>query len=436
MKKKWLAALALILVLLGLCAAMITILVFAVRQIPADGIEGLKIDLTHIKAEGDENKSFTSNGLVELDVRESFGKVYIQTEAGNQIVVKAHKTAFGFNQQDADNELASFKLGMNQEGNKITVTREIPYDEPGNIKYKKTVDYTITVPEETTVTVKTDFGEIHLKGTTGKADLHTFFGLIDISNIQGELAAVSDNGAIHANHILAGIKPIDLHSGNGEIILTDSTAGDVTAKSDLGRITLSNVEASGALDINSSFGAVDFQKGKAQSLNVRSNNGGLSLTSLAVEKNVSASSDFGGITLKQVSAGAYDVSSKNGNISMEGVNGPVKADSDFGRINISQSTHATLDLRTSNGNILFEGSLGEGPHTIRTDFGAVTLNLPADAALNVDLKTDFGSIKSDYEMNTGGAIKKDKNWIGKIGNGGPFLSVQSNNGNITIEKIK
>jgi DUF4097 and DUF4098 domain-containing protein YvlB len=434
MNKKWLAAVAIILVMLGLCAAMITTLVITIGRIPAGGIGGLHIDLAQIKAEGDEAKSFSVSGPAVLDVREPFGKVDIQTGAGNQIVVKAHKTAFGFNQQDAENELASLKLVMNQEGNKLTLSREDTADQGLVINSKpKPVDYTIIVPVETTVTVKADMGEIHLKGTTGKADLQTSFGLIDVSGIQGGLAVTSNNGAVHAKSISAGKNTIDLHSGFGEILLADSSAGDVTVKSDNGRITLTNVEGSGVVNISSSFGSIDYQNGKGQSLVVKSNNGGLSLTGLTVQKGVSASSDFGAITLKQVAAGSYDVSSKNGNVTLEGASGPIKADSDFGRISISQATRATLDVQTKNGNILFDGSLGDGPHSITTDFGAVTVRLPAEAALNVDLKTNLGSINSDFDIAMNGSVK-DKNWVGKIGSGGPALAVQSNNGNITIEK--
>jgi hypothetical protein len=82
----------------------------------------------------------------------------------------------------------------------------------------------------------------------------------------------------------------------------------------------------------------------------------------------------------------------------------------------------------------FEGSLGKGPHTVHSDFGEISLTIPADSALDVDLKTDFGSIRSDIPIAVilSGDLQKDHQ-TGTMNNGGDQLTIDTKNGNISIQ---
>src|SRR6185436_12437006 len=65
---------------------------------------------------------------------------------------------------------------------------------------------------------------------------------------------------------------------------------------------------------------------------------------------------------------------------------------------VSNAQSVTLTIETNSGAVDFSGSLGVGPHFIKSDFGGIDVNLPDDAKLTVDLKTDFGTIKSDLPI--------------------------------------
>ena len=120
---------------------------------------------------------------------------------------------------------------------------------------------------------------------------------------------------------------------------------------------------------------------------------------------------------------------------MTGANGNLKAHTDFGGIRIEQADSVTLDLKTNSGSVEFSGSLGAGPHLIRSDFGEIDLTLPADSELNVDLSTDFGSIRSDLPITvtlTGTSNSTGDQIVGSINGGGDQFTAQTSSGSVTI----
>jgi hypothetical protein len=83
----------------------------------------------------------------------------------------------------------------------------------------------------------------------------------------------------------------------------------------------------------------------------------------------------------------------------------------------------------------FSGSLGVGPHMVNSEFGEVDLTLPAHSKLSVDLKTEFGSIKSDLPITitlNGTSNSNGDQIVGTIDGGGEQLTVQTNNGSVNI----
>jgi len=163
------------------------------------------------------------------------------------------------------------------------------------------------------------------------------------------------------------------------------------------------------------------------------------LTKLKVSKLIKVDDDFGDIELTQATATSYDLHTNSGTITVDGAKGILKAYTDFGNIEVTNAQSVTLDLDTNSGSIEFEGSLGAGPHLVNSDFGNITLALPADSKLNVDLKTDFGNIKSDLPVTvtlTDGSSGDKEQIVGAINGGGAQLTVKANSGSININAMK
>ncbi len=421
MKFKWLIVGGLLLAMLAMCAGIVGVMWFTVSRAGISNFQFGAINLATISAEADEEQRVAVSGPATLSVqpnaKNAAGDITVIGGTGNEIVVKAHKTAWGASQQDAEAALAALKVTVTQNGDAVTVDVQRP--QPVNFigigqQRTDTVDLTISVPADTAVTATTDFGDVSLAGTTGDADLQTSFGEVSAKDVEGA---------------------VDLRTEFGEVMLSDVAGKEVKAHTSSGKIVLENVTSDGDVNLTTDFGDVEFRTGRADSLTADTSSGKVELSDLAVSGAVTAQSDFGGLTLTKVEAKTYDLNTSSGAITVEGASGAVKAHTDFGDVEITEAEAATLDLDTNSGAITFAGSLGDGPHTIKTDFGSVKLKLPEAAALDFDLKTDFGKIKSDFPITIQGE-QEQTHWQGTINGGGESLTAETNSGDISIEILK
>jgi hypothetical protein len=350
-----------------------------------------------VTAQATDEQRFSVNEPATLVVEDDIGEITVTAGDTDEIVVTVQKTAWGANQAEAEAKRDAIQVSVTQQGDTVRAVYRQPqevvvFGASDNVK----VDFTITVPRETVVSVTSSVGRVSLTGTTGDAELQADFGRVTVTNVTGALTARSNSGEVTATGIQAGEGAINLRSDFGSVTLKESVAGEVT---------------------------------------LNSNSGKLELTDIAATGKVTANTDFGSVTVTNVSGKAYDLHSNSGTITAEGVSGALKAHTDFGGIEITEALTVTLDLRTNSGGIDFSGSLGDGPHAVHTDFGAITLKLPEGTALDVDLRTDFGKIKSAFPVTISGNLgeAESTHFTGPINGGGDTLEVSTNSGNIALE---
>ena len=375
---------------------------------------------------------------VTLKVADDSGDVTITGADVDIVQVKVIKTAYDSSQSRADEEVKGIKYTIEQTGSTLTLKYELPKSMNFNNNIN-TVDFVVTVPHETTVNVESNMGEVSIASTKGNVDVKNDFGEVTVENIEGAVSASSNSGAITAKSIKAGTEDVYLQADFGAITLENVSGRNITIGSNSGKIKLSEVRATGDLTTKSDFGDTTFENGSAASLSVETKSGGVSLVKIKISKEIKVNDGFGDIELDQASAGSYDLHTNSGSIKVDVVKGKLKAYTDFGGIKIENAESAILDLITKSGAVEFSGSLGQGPHTIQSDFGGIDLSLPADSKLSVDLSTDFGNINSDLPITvtTNGSSNSDKDQIvGSINGGGDQLTVQTKSGAINIKIIK
>lgn len=139
--------------------------------------------------------------------------------------------------------------------------------------------------------------------------------------------------------------------------------------------------------------------------------------------------DVGSITLSDT-RGESDLRTNVGAINVNNVTGILRLNAGSGTIDIKNGREVTLDLRTDRGAITFAGSLGDQRHRLESDNGNVTLILPKDIALDVDLQTDRGEIKSELPLTLTADLNSRKR--GTINGGGARLTITTHNGNIAL----
>ena len=412
MKYKWLLAGGLGLALLAICAVMVGILWVGLGVVRSDGLRLRLFSADTVSAETDEEQRFTVSGPAELVVENVIGNVTVTAGSEDEIVVKAHKTAWGATEAEAQADLDALQISLTQDGDKVTVkvTRPDEMNIVGSTRLD-TVALDISVPAETAVTASTDFGDVTASGVKRGVELQTKFGKVEAKDAAGD---------------------VNLETDFGDVTLRTSRATSVRVSSKSGALILQEVEADDEVNLATDFGSITFDSGSAAALTVDTKSGAVKLSSLTVSRTVTAHSDFGELTLEQVNGAAYDLSSKSGAIRVEGAGGPVKAHTDFGEVEITGGEAVTLDLKTNSGAVRYAGTLGDGPHTVQTDFGSIWLTLPEDAALDLDLQTDFGKVKSDLPVTLSGEFG-DEQMRGVLNGGGPSLTVHTQNGNISLE---
>lgn len=393
-------------------------------------------DVMNIPSTLEESKTIKVDAEkpLTLNVVDDAGSVTVTGGDVDAVQVEIVKTAYDTTQARADAEVKTIKYSIEQNGNNLTLKYELPKSMNFNNQVNS-VDFIVTVPNETTVAVDTGFGEVSISDTTGDVDIKNDFGDVTITNIEGAVSVENNSGSIEVTSIKASGQDIYLNSDFGNVTLEKASARNITFDSNSGKITLRDVNATGELSTKSDFGDTKYENGSASSINIESNSGKVQLTKVRVTRLIKVDDDFGDIELTQVSAASYDLHTNSGAITVDGAKGELKAYTDFGNVEITNANSVTLDLDTNSGSIEFDGSLGEGPHLVNSDFGNITLVVPADLKLNVDLKTDFGNIESDLPITVtlnGDTSTDGDQVVGSINNGGEQLTVKANSGNISI----
>ncbi len=153
--------------------------------------------------------------------------------------------------------------------------------------------------------------------------------------------------------------------------------------------------------------------------------------------------------------GNYEIHTTNGGMDLEDLSGDEHAETTNGAIRgrlktgaiDAKSTNGSIDVtvskpqedkelrvRTTNGGVtLALEEFHANPITAETTHGGVTLRLPGDANARIDAHTSFARITSDLNLSSTGEISKHE-LNGKLGNGGPEISLHTTTGGIHIEK--
>jgi DUF4097 and DUF4098 domain-containing protein YvlB len=436
MKNKWLIASILIVILLMLFAAIVYLSWQGLEQASQGDARWRAFSYDVVSVEADEEQRFLVNGPAKLDIENDIGNITIAAGTGDEIIIKAHKTAWGINQAGAEAALERFKVITDQVDNSVTVRVE-PTDKVYVFAFRArpdSVTFDITVPATTTIIAHSNVGDITLSDTIGDANLQTDFGDVLLANTEGGLTVDTNSGKVTLQQVQADGSKIDLESEFGFIALTQVTTRDLYVHSNSGEIELEEVETVGEISLRSEFGRILFTTGTASAIEIEANSGSIILTDLITETPLVARTEFGDITLKKVDAPAYDLQSNSGRVSLDSARGDVKVHSEFGDIEVTNGSKATLYLKTNSGTVEYSGSLGLGPHVLKTEFGNIYLTIPEDTSLSIDLETEFGKVKSDFAVTVLGEIS-EKSLSGTINGGGDTLTASTNSGNITISYL-
>lgn len=156
---------------------------------------------------------------------------------------------------------------------------------------------------------------------------------------------------------------------------------------------------------------------------------------LPVQARLEANTGDGRVSVRDL-AGDVTVHTGDGSISLEHVSGAVNAVSGDGSIEIDGSM-SSLTAKSGDGRVRVHAS-GTGPRgdwDVATGDGSVVLEVPDGFGAELDAATGDGRVKVDGVSFSGDRDDDDRSRRrGRLGNGGPRLSIRTGDGSITVRR--
>jgi hypothetical protein len=182
---------------------------------------------------GTFDRSFQVNGPVDLEVLTRSGDITVRNGAAGKVSIHAKILAdnswFGGDHKAEAQELET-NPPIRQNGNSI----RIDYVNMNHIS----VDYEITVPENTALRTHTGSGDQKIEGLKGNIDLESGSGDLQLARLTGEMRFQTGSGDVRGRE-LSG--PARVKAGSGDIDIEEAGAGDVDVRTGSGDITVNGI---------------------------------------------------------------------------------------------------------------------------------------------------------------------------------------------------
>lgn len=236
-------------------------------------------------------------------------------------------------------------------GNGLKVVTEGPHT-TGNTWYSVSLD--VKAPVQTSLTLGTNDGAVHITGITGRVDARTSDGSIEAEALKGDVKLRTSDGNITGTRLEAGT--LDLHTNDGSIKIADTSAKSCTAKTSDGNLTLTDLRAD-SLDADTGDGAIRCQRIAAGRLDCHTSDGSIHIDcaqDAPKAPNLTATTSSGGITF----------------VAPPGLSAVIEASTGDGSIHTSLPIAVEGKIGKS-----LRGKIGDGEGKIhlRTNDGSITI---------------------------------------------------------------
>jgi len=233
--------------------------------------------------QGSFERTFQVTGSVDLAVQTRSGDITIRSGPAGTVSIRG-KIYVGdhwlFGNRHTDVSDIETNPPVRQDGNNI----RIDYVNVRDI----TVDYEITVPEDTAIHSHSGSGDMTIEGTRGNADLQSGSGDLKLSRLTGEIRLQTGSGDVQAREISGALRG---STGSGNMELEETGAGDVDMHTGSGNITARGVR--GALRAEAGSGDITAEGAQTGAWEIRTGSGNVHVhlpAEAAFDANISTSS--------------------------------------------------------------------------------------------------------------------------------------------------
>lgn len=175
-----------------------------------------------------------------LDLSHIAGDVKVVTGPGNMIRVDAIKRVRHRDAEEGKRLLGALRVDVNQVGSRVEVRTAYPRMTSGR-SLSMSVDYTITVPQSASVTIKTISGDVAINAVRGEVRAETVSGDVEVIATPNLTLAKAVSGDVRARDIGAE-STLTLSTVSGTVFATALKVRTLEAGSVSGDIDLTNLQ--------------------------------------------------------------------------------------------------------------------------------------------------------------------------------------------------
>jgi hypothetical protein len=346
-------------------------------------------DITGDNYSYDERQEQTIPSGSTIMVTNLYGNVDVRPSESDRIVLEVMKTIRASNREEADRLSQDFTFQIRNEGTgyRIVSSRD-DSSATGVIRQRNHFksSLTIQVPKASMLQIDNRNGRVTIQDLTGNQKIVNRYGSVDVRGISGELRIENRNGSVTVEQVTDSVTVQNSYSA--------TTARDI----------------GGNLDIQNRNGGVDV---------------------FGVKGDVTISNSYAPISVENVQ-GALTVTGRNNGLDVQNVEGDLRAESSYQNVTIDDARGA-VNLNSRNGDLSL--SFERSPQKdilISNRYGNVRLQLPSNSAFSIDAQTEYGRVDSEFEGLNQSTSNRESSLRGRVGVGGPQITVTTRNGNIEL----
>jgi hypothetical protein len=323
-----------------------------------------------------------------------YGSVDVKPADTDNIVLDVEKIVRAANKEEADVRTKDFTFSIRDDGGgyRIASNRDDNVSNVdvriGNERQRYKSNLTIRVPMKASLDLSNKYGGVTVSGLEGAQLIVNKYGPTSIRDVTGSITLTTGYGAVVVENASEAVRVTNRYAST----------------------TLRNI--GGSADVDNQFGSVDVQD---------------------VKGTASIQNSYSVVNAQRIT-GSLTIQGRNNSVDIDDVGGAVDVDTSYKNVNV-RNGKGNITLANRHGGIDVE--FDQPPnHDIRLtgSYSDLTLEMPGASAFSLDAKTHFGDIDSEFDSVSGNASGRDRTARGQQGTGGARIVLETQHGNIRIEK--
>jgi hypothetical protein len=196
----------------------------------------------NVEAKEDWTRRYTLTSGGSFEVRETNGRVQVRGGDGDAVEVTATKIGRGIDDTAARQALA--RIEIREEVSPASIVLDSTAKSGGpSFGESRTVNYVVTLPRRSQLTIKTTNGEIGVENVAGRVTVTTTNGSIRASGLESETKVAATNGEVVLEFArLGGGVTCETTNGTISVTVPRNAAADVSMRVTNGEIGHSNLD--------------------------------------------------------------------------------------------------------------------------------------------------------------------------------------------------